>query len=115
MKNDIDNITCWKRLNCCRRRTKKSESTESVLRTSTSSTQIQKKGKIRLCIDRFLCCRKNHKVDQSDSDMRHANDDDEEVKTCCCCFKCKRKKKPQKAWQTAQQRRDTKMNEDIQP
>lgn len=63
-----------------------------------------KRGKCRLCIDKFLCCRKTNKIESS-------NDGDEPAK-CCGCFP-KRTKLQQKrgsmAW--ADSRRSSNLSE----
>jgi hypothetical protein len=108
----MEKTSCWKKMNCCRRKTKKSESTESVLHASSSSNQMANKSKISHCFDRLLCCRKTHKVEHGAMGLKHKAEDDEAMsKTCCFCFKCKRKDAPQNSKNKA----SSKVNEDVQP
>lgn len=97
----------WRR--CCRKSgeksTLKSMSETTMERVSTvgevEGAVEAKRGKCRLCIDKFLCCRKTNKIEST-------NDGDEMGK-CCFCFP-KRKPKPENmAW--ADSRRSSNLSE----
>lgn len=102
----------WRR--CCRIGTKstvKSMSETTMERVSTvgqvegavgaAGEDEAKRGKCRLCIDKFLCCRKTNKIE--------CTNDGDEMGKCCFCFPKRKRKQENMAW--ADSRRSSNLSE----
>lgn len=101
ISNENEKQSIWKRIKWCGGKkdklTTKTMSETTMERVSTVGidgaapmTGIEsevKRGKCRLCIDKFLCCRKTNKID--------SRNDVEEMAKCCGCFP-RRKQQQQK-------------------
>ncbi|XP_055904394.1 protein stum isoform X2 [Eupeodes corollae] len=103
-----EKVSCWKKMKCCKRKPKTTDTTEEPMRQRTMETiseepserqsshvsETPKQGKCGLCMRRIFCCRSVNKVEA-------AKDDVEEVKKCCFCIPCRKKRPPQAATQPA--------------
>lgn len=98
--------SCWKRLNCCKRKKKEPASgDEPMAKKKINETaegapteETQKRGKCRLCLDKFFCCKRTNKIEtmEKSSTMKEMTSS----KSKCCsssCFPCRRKAKPKEA------------------
>lgn len=119
--------SCWRRLKCCKRKSKQIEekimdeattiTEQTVQRTESAKVAATKeRGKCALCLAKVFCCRKTNKIQTSSDEMMTAaargassvehEIDEEPDRRCCCCFPCRRKKKEPMAW-SEQRRRDS--------
>lgn len=129
LKNQQDTTTsspptkssCWKKMRCCGGKKKTQdgdvESLDkfSVIEGATAAATtvasavatdetVHKRGKCRLCMDKFICCRKTNKIEST------TDDESEEVRMCCCCIPCRRKvKRENVAW--SENRRESILSE----
>lgn len=99
----------WSRMNCCSkmncssccRKNNTSQSTQNVMQSIESVSDVmgdKKPGKCASCFGScFSCCKpkKNERPPVRDRMIRAADNGMETVK-CCFCFRCKRKKKEPK-------------------
>lgn len=117
--------SCWKKMRCCGGKKKSTnEDVESIdkfsvidgattaaaVTTAAAGAVIDetidhhKPGKCRLCMDKFICCRKTNKIEST------TDDESEEVRKCCFCIPCRRKvKRENVAW--SENRRESILSE----
>ena len=129
--------SCWKRLRCCKRKSKQIEEkimdevttmTEQTMQRTESLANSAKmmatkeRGKCALCLAKVFCCRKTNKIQTSTDEMMSATRmssveheiDEEPDGRCCCCLPCRRKKKEPMAW-SEQRRHDSLVSTDHLP